>query len=52
MKLVVRREFLILKNMSYLVSGQLTTKKGKLKKKIMFKDITEKIKKATIKKLI
>jgi hypothetical protein len=52
MKLVVRREFLILNDMRYLVAQQLTTKKGKRKKKIMFRDLTDKMKKAKIIKLI
>ena len=52
MKLVVMREFIILKNMKILISQQLTTKRGKLRNKIKLMDITDKVKKANRIKLI
>lgn len=49
MKLVVMREFLILKGMRFIQYRQVTTKKGTKLQKL---DITEKLKKGTRKKLI
>lgn len=49
MKLVVMREFLILKNMRIHLYRQLTTKKGIKLQKL---DVTEKLKTGTRKKLI
>jgi len=49
MKLVVMREFLILKDMKFVIFKQLTTKKGI---KLQRLDITEKLKHGTRKRLI
>jgi len=50
MKLVIMREFLILDNMRFFIYKQLTNKKNEIK--IVKKDITEKIKHGTRKKLL
>lgn len=50
MRLVVKREFLILKDMKFLVSEQLTT--NKRKKKVIFRDLTQKLKNAPTTRLI